>query len=188
MRLKLGPEAVKFHPILWANISKFIMVGRLLMFLLPKTWSATASASLRQPELFGDTGKWLKEFWRKLKFMDIIAIQKYVRISPQKLRVVVDMIKDLPPTDAVEKLPFVGKKAALPLTKAIKSALANAQVKGAKREELVFKEIQINEGPRLKRGMAGPRGKWKPYQKKMSHIRVILTTKVKKGEKHGTKS
>ncbi len=120
--------------------------------------------------------------------MDIVAIQKYIRISPQKLRVVVDMVKDLPPTDAVERLPFVGKKAALPLAKAIKSALANAQTKGAKREELVFKEIQINEGPRLKRGMPGPRGKWKPYQKKMSHIRVVLTTKTKEREKHGTKS
>jgi len=50
---------------------------------------------------------------------------------------------------------------------------------------LIFKEIQIGEGPRLKRGQAASRGRWHAFKHRMAHIRVVLTTKevVKKGEK-----
>jgi len=59
--------------------------------------------------------------------------------------------------------------------KAIKTALANAKVKGV--DNLVFKTIEINEGPAMKRFMAGTRGRAKPYEKRMSHIKVVLTEK-----------
>lgn len=120
--------------------------------------------------------------------MEYISTQKFIRMSPKKIRVVVSAIKKMSPDKAVETLPYVNKAAALPLQKTIKSAIANARMQGAKVEELVFKEIQIGEGPRLKRGIAAPRGRYHPILKRMSHIRVTLTTVEKKGAKNGPKS
>ncbi len=119
-----------------------------------------------------------------------ISTQKFIRMSPKKIRVVVAAIKDMSPEKAVEVLPYVGKRAAEPLQKTIKSAIANAQMQGAKQEDLIFKEIQIGEGPRLKRGMAASRGRYHKILKRMSHIRVVLTTQItkEKGVKSGTKS
>jgi len=108
--------------------------------------------------------------------MDIIATQKYLIVSPKKLREVADIAKKLSPARALEVLPFIGKRAAEPLSKVIKSAIANAKVKGEEEGSLVFKEIQINEGPRLKRWRAGAHGRAKPFKKRMSHIRVVLTS------------
>ena len=108
--------------------------------------------------------------------MEVKAVQKFVRMSPRKLRLVVPLVKNLSPTKALEVLPFTRKRAAGPLSKVIKTALANAKEKGISEADLIFKEIQINEGPRLKRWRAGARGRVKPYQRKMSHIRVILGT------------
>jgi large subunit ribosomal protein L22 len=109
------------------------------------------------------------------------ATQKYLIMSPRKLRLVVGLIKKMSPVDAIEKLPFASRRAAFDLGKVIKSALANATSQGVSEKDLVFKEIQIGEGPRLKRGKAASRGRWHPFKKRMSHIRVILTT-VKKDE------
>ena len=109
--------------------------------------------------------------------MQIIAIQKFVRMSPKKIRVILPLFKKLGPSEAVEVLPHLGKKAAEPLIKVIGSAIANARQKGISDRDLLFKEIQINEGPRLKRGRAGARGRLKPYKRRMSHIRVVLETK-----------
>src|SRR3989344_8190898 len=119
--------------------------------------------------------------------MDIIATQKYIITSPKKLREVADVAKKLSPTRALEILPFIGKRASTPLAKVIKSAIANAKVKGQNEGDLTFKEIQIGEGPRLKRFRAGAHGRAKPYKKRMSHIRVVLTT-AEKSEVQSTKS
>lgn len=130
------------------------------------------------------------------------ATQKYLIMSPKKIRPVVALIRKMKPADAVAKLPFVQRRAGAEIAKVIKSALASAKNQGVGETELVFKEIQVMEGPRLKRGIAVSRGQWHPIKKKMSHIRVVLkTTKsqnektenkkviVKKGEKkNGTKS
>lgn len=118
--------------------------------------------------------------------MEYISTQKFIRMSPKKIRVVVAAIKKMNPEKAVEVLPYVGKRAAEPLQKTIKSAIANAMQAGAKSSELEFKEIQIGEGPRLKRGMAASKGRYHPILKRMSHIRVVLQTKQAKSET-GTK-
>ena len=119
--------------------------------------------------------------------MEIKAIQKFVRMSPRKLRLVASLVSKLPPTRAVETLPHTGKRAAGPLAKVIQSAISNAKNKGVSESDLVFKEIQINDGPRLKRGRAVGHGRWHPYKKRMSHIRVVLMTKepeaIKKARK-----
>ncbi len=130
---------------------------------------------------------------------EVIAIQKYVRMSPKKLRVVADIARKLTPERALETLPFLGKKGSQFLVKVIKSAIANAKQKGLLESDLIFKEIQVNEGPRLKRWKAGARGVAKPRVRPMSHIRVVLTTissksealnskQIKKGERSGTES
>lgn len=108
--------------------------------------------------------------------MEIIATQKYLLLSPKKIRPVANLAKKMKPMDAINRLPFVGKKAGEPLIKVIKSALASARSKGLNETDLVFKEIQIGEGPRLKRGRPVSRGQWHPIKKRMSHIRVVLQT------------
>lgn len=115
--------------------------------------------------------------------MEVKAVQRYLITSPKKLREVALMIRGLTPQEAVEKLVFVKKRASGNLRKVIQSAIASAKQKGLEPQNLIFKEVQINEGPRLKRLRAGARGRIKPYKKRMSHIRVVLTTK--KDEKEG---
>jgi large subunit ribosomal protein L22 len=107
------------------------------------------------------------------------ATQKYLLMSPRKIRLVVGVIKKMKPAEAVEKLPFVQKRAGAELAKVIKSAITSAKNAGVSETDLVFKEIQIGEGPRLKRGKAASRGMWHPFKRRMAHIRVILvSTKV----------
>jgi large subunit ribosomal protein L22 len=117
------------------------------------------------------------------------STQKYVRITPRKLRLVADAVKKLTPQEAKETLPLLGKKAAGPLLKVINSAVSNAKERGADPSTLRFKEIQINEGPRMKRGRAVSRGRWHPIIKRTSHIKVIVETKEeKKAQKNGAKN
>ncbi len=109
--------------------------------------------------------------------MEVKAIQRYTYPTPKKLRQIVSLVKNLSPSEAVEVLSFVKKKAAEPLRKVIQSAIADALRSGVDPNQLVFKEIQINEGPRLKRWRAGARSRIKPYQRRMSHVRIVLTTR-----------
>lgn len=116
--------------------------------------------------------------------MEIIATQKYLRASPQKLRLVVRGIKGIDdPERVLTTLAFIRKRAAQPLAKTIKQALANARNKGLT-GVLRVKEIQIGDGPRFKRFRAGPRGMARPILKRTSHIRVILETESQEKSKH----
>lgn len=117
--------------------------------------------------------------------MEYKSEQKHLIISPRKVRPVVEIIKKMTPLKALESLPFIKKRASEYLYKVIKSAVANASQKGAEVNSLIFKEIQIGEGPRLKRGQPVSRGRWHPIKKRMSHIRVVLTTR--KSEIRNTK-
>ena len=108
-------------------------------------------------------------------------------MSPRKLRLVASLVNKLPPTKAVETLPHTGKRAAEPLAKVIQSAISNAKNKGVSESDLVFKEIQINDGPRLKRGRPVGHGRFHPYKKRMSHIRVVLMTKEPEAIKEARK-
>lgn len=110
--------------------------------------------------------------------MQFKAEQKYLILSPRKIRPVVDLVKKLNPVYAMDVLMQVNKRGSEPLRKVIGSAVASARNKGVSAENLVFSEIQINEGPRLRRGIAVSRGMWHPIKKRMSHIRVVLSEKV----------
>ena len=72
-----------------------------------------------------------------------VATQKYLLMSPRKIRLVVALIKNMKPVEAVEKLPFVQKRAAKEVSKVIKNAMASAKNQGVSEEALIFKEIQM---------------------------------------------
>lgn len=120
--------------------------------------------------------------------MEFKSEQKFILLSPRKLRPVVRLVKKLVPVKAIEVLKFVNKRGSAELIKVVKSALANAGQKGYMSDSLVFKEVLINEGPRLKRGQPVSRGRWHPIKKRMSHIRVVLTTKNSKLQMPNAKS
>lgn len=111
--------------------------------------------------------------------MEFISTQKFLLLSPKKIRPLADVARKLSPLRAIEVLPFTGKSAAEPLIKVIKTAMANAKEKGVSPEELSFKEIRISEGPRLKRGKPVSRGRWHPFKRRMAHIRIILKSSEK---------
>jgi len=98
-------------------------------------------------------------------------------MTPRKMRLVADSVRKMKPSDAVEILPYSAKFAAEPLLKVIKTAIANARQGGADESKLVFHEIQISQGPALKRGIPVSRGQWHPIKKRMSHIRVSVIEK-----------
>lgn len=107
--------------------------------------------------------------------MEYTHIQKNVGHSPRKLRLVADMVRKMTPEQAVDSLRFTDRAAAIDLMKAIKTAVANT---GGK--ELIFKKIEVNEGTKMKRyrvGTAG-RGRGRPYRRKLSHIKIVLTDEV----------
>ena len=109
--------------------------------------------------------------------MEFITIQKNIQNSPRKLRLVANMVRRMDPYAALDVLQFTRNGAAAPLAKAIKTVVANA---GSK-EGISFKSIEINEGLKAKRyrvGTAG-RGRGRPYKKRMSHIKIVLTDEVK---------
>lgn len=102
------------------------------------------------------------------------ATQKYVQTTPRKLRLVADAVKKLTPIAALEVLPYSSKRAANPLYKVVKTAVSNAKQDGVLENELVFSEIQITQGPVLKRFSAVSRGQAHGYKKRMSHVRVSV--------------
>lgn len=110
--------------------------------------------------------------------MKVKAEAKYIRVSPRKVRLVVDAIRDLSPQKALEHLKFVNKRAAGPISKAIQSAIANAKNNfNIDTNNLRFKEIQVGEGPTLKRWRPISRGRAHPIMKRTSHIKIILEEK-----------
>jgi len=110
----------------------------------------------------------------------IKAEQKYVRMTPQKVRLVAKAIKDLKPTKALDYLSFLDKRAAKALAKVIKQAMANA-VKNKKidKNSLFFKKIEIGEGAVYKRWHQVSRGRAHSILKRTSHIRIVLKVENK---------
>lgn len=111
--------------------------------------------------------------------MEIQTIQKYIHTSPRKLRLVSDMVRKMGPSKALDTLRLTPKMAAKDLEKAISTVLANAKVKGLDVSKLVFKKIEINESMKMRRFKAGTRGRVKPFKRRMSHIKIILTDDLK---------
>ena len=115
--------------------------------------------------------------------MQAKAIAKYVRMSPRKVRLVVDLIRGQSVNQAYATLQFSKKAAADPVGKTRRSAVANAQYKAQDEgdvldvDDLVVREAYVDEGPMLKRWRAAAMGRAAPRRRRMSHITVVVDTK-----------
>ena len=121
--------------------------------------------------------------------MEIKAEQKFVRMSARKVRFVADSIRNQSPKDALEQLEFIRRRAAEPLIKVIKQALANATNNyGQKEEGLMIHRIEVVEGPTYKRWQAVSRGRAHSIFKRTCHIAVFLKSDDKESQIAGNKS
>ena len=103
------------------------------------------------------------------------AVAKYIRISPSKVRIVIDLIRGKNYFDALAILENTPKAASLPVKKLLNSAAANAEVnKGMSKDDLYVAEIFADNGPTLKRVMPRAQGRAFRILKHTSHITVIL--------------
>ena len=106
---------------------------------------------------------------------DIRAHARHVPISPQKVRLVIDMVRGKDIIEALNTLKFVTNQAAKPVTKVIASAMANAEENfGVSRDDLYIHSIYADEGPTRRWRRFGARGRFKPWLRRSSHITVIL--------------
>ncbi|HYG83762.1 MAG TPA: 50S ribosomal protein L22 [Verrucomicrobiae bacterium] len=111
---------------------------------------------------------------------DVRAIAKGVTLAPRKVSLVASLVRGRSVADALVILQHTPKRAALPLAKAIASAKANAvTTHGLSEKTLIIKALQVTAGPRLKRFRPAARGQALPYQKRTSHIHVVVTGDVK---------
>ena len=107
--------------------------------------------------------------------MEVRAVLKYVRISPQKVRKLVDAVKGKPVEVALDTLKFMPLKAADIVEKVVRSAVANAdQNPDIDVDTLIVRNIIADQGPTLKRFRARARGRGTRILKRTSHITVIL--------------
>jgi len=111
--------------------------------------------------------------------MQVKSIYRFARISAFKAREVTREIQGLPATDALDVLRFTPKKAALLVTKTLKSAIANAENNNnLNASTLVVQEAVVGEGATFKRSQPKARGSAGPIRKRTSHIRIILTDEI----------
>ena len=107
--------------------------------------------------------------------MDVRAKGKFLRISPQKVRLVADAVKGKPVEAGLNSLKFMPHKAAALVEKILKSAVANAdQNSNLNVDSLVIKNVVVEAGPTLKRFKARARGRGTRILKRTSHITVIV--------------
>jgi len=107
------------------------------------------------------------------------ATGRFIRMSPQKARLVVDLIRGKKVNEALMTLKFTNKRATREIEKVVKSALANATQKNENVDvdDLFVEKCFINEGPRQKRIRPAPMGRAYRYQRRTAHITIELGEK-----------
>jgi large subunit ribosomal protein L22 len=113
--------------------------------------------------------------------MEATATLKYLKASPQKVRLVADLVRGKKVEEAIQILRFTKKTSAKDLEKLLRSAIANAENKEANVDvdDLVVSKIYVNEGPREKRVQPAPMGRAYRIQKRKAHITVHVSDEVK---------
>lgn len=107
--------------------------------------------------------------------MPVNAQLKYLRIAPRKARLVADLIRGKTAEEAQAILNFTVKRAAKPISKLLKSAVANAEHNFHLREQdLYISKITVDEGTKLKRWRPRARGQAYEIQKKTCHVNLVL--------------
>jgi len=111
--------------------------------------------------------------------MQIITRFNNIRISTRKIRIVADAIAGLSLDEAEDALSVISKRGAKTIDKVLKNAVANA-VNNSRLEKnnLIIKNIDVNEGQTLKRYRPSTRGRTHPYLKRSTNIRIVLEEKV----------
>lgn len=125
----------------------------------------------------------------------------YLHMAPRKVRLVAGVLRGLPVHEAEAQLIMMRQRAAPPLLKLLRSAMANAKNKQVKLETLVVKTVQVDQGPMLKRFLPRAKGMATAIHKIMSHItitlaesgkefkpRFVIISKEKKEKKKKTKA
>src|ERR1700749_553664 len=117
--------------------------------------------------------------------MQAKAEARYIRTSPQKIRLVIDPIRGQRAGDAINILRSTNKRIAPSIEKVLRSAIANAENRNndVDVDKLIVTECYVNEGPRMKRVRPAPMGRAYRYQRRMAHIVV----KVGDGQKEEAK-
>ncbi|PYQ32817.1 MAG: 50S ribosomal protein L22 [Acidobacteria bacterium] len=126
--------------------------------------------------------------------MEATATLRYLKASPQKVRLIADLIRGKKVDEALNILRFTRKLNAKDLEKLLRSAVANAETKegGVDADDLVVSKIFVNEGPREKRIQPAPMGRAFRIQKRKAHVTVHVSDEVKpvnqRSEGKGAKS
>ena len=106
---------------------------------------------------------------------DFQAKLRFLPLSAQKVRLVVDMVRGKDVVEAMDMLRFVQKRAALPVRKLLASAVSNAEENfGISRDDLYVATIFADEAPTRRWRRFGARGRFKPILRRTSHVTVIL--------------
>lgn len=106
---------------------------------------------------------------------EVQAVAKYIRLSPQKVRLVIDVVRGMDVDTALAQLKFMSQRAAGPVGKLIASAAANAEENlGLNRSDLYVAEIHADKAPTRRWRRFGARGRFKPIERRSSHVRVVL--------------
>ena len=107
---------------------------------------------------------------------DVFAKAKFVGMSAQKVRLVVDLVRGRQADDALSMLKFMSNAAADPVYKVLRTAIANAEENfGLNRDDLVVSQAFADEGPTRKWRRFGARGRFKPLLRRSSHITIVVS-------------
>ena len=111
--------------------------------------------------------------------MKFKASIRHVRISPQKARSVIDLVRNKSANEALYILRCTPKRASYFITKVLKSAIANADQRGESVKDLYIQEARVDGGSSMKRFRPGPMGRAMSILKRTSHIHLVLAIKEK---------
>ena len=120
--------------------------------------------------------------------MEFTAQARFTRVSPQKARLVLDMIKGRRVEDALNTLTFANKRIAPDVHKLLRSAIENANYMSQEKgldvdvDNLFVKNAFSNEGPRMKRIRPAPMGRAYRYQRRIAHIHIVLAERNAQGK------
>jgi len=120
--------------------------------------------------------------------MEFRAQARFMRVSPQKARLVLDLIKGRRVEDALNTLTFTKKRVAATIEKLLRSALENANYLSSEKgvevdvDKLYVKHAVANDGPRMKRIRPAPMGRAYRYVRRIAHIEIALAERGRNGE------
>ncbi len=112
--------------------------------------------------------------------MEAKAVSRYVRMAPRKMRLVANLVRGMKINEALVQLQFNKKSAAVPVSKAVRSAVANYKMKFEGEAEnfdnLIVRTIWVDEGPTQRRFLPRAMGRATKLLKRSSHLTVIVGT------------